>query len=171
MKGLEKIVGNMQDTSYSMGKIQKPRPNALGRPVAMTHFAGSFVWAEYAAPWCGPCTRQATEIKAVEKQAEGDVVFITIMTSRSNQYNDHATVDTAKSWASRFGLDPKRVLAAELWSKTIPEHRLYSPQGHTLFVHVGGLSAKQITEILSYYKIGYSNWSETGEPAEWMTSR
>jgi len=92
------------------------------------------------------------------------------MTAKSNAYNDHATVATAKAWASRFGLDPKRVLAAELWYKTIPEHRFYSPEGHTLFVHVGGLSAGQIREVISYYKTGYDHWTHTGEPANWMTS-
>jgi thiol-disulfide isomerase/thioredoxin len=169
MKGLEKIVGNMNDTSYSSGRTQKPRPNALGEPVAMTDFEGNFVWAQYAAPWCNVCTWQAPETKKVEKEMEGAIVFLTNMTGKSNKYNDHATVDTAKAWASRFGLDPKRVLAAELWFKTIPEHRFYSPQGHTLFVHVGALSANQIRGVISYYKTGHDNWSKTREPADWMT--
>jgi thiol-disulfide isomerase/thioredoxin len=169
MKGLEKVVGNMNDTSYSTGRTQKPRPNALGQPVSMTDFEGSFVWAQYAAPWCSVCTWQAPVTKKVEKEMGGAVVFHTVMTGKSNKYNDHATVDTAKAWASRFGLDAKRVVAAELWFKTIPEHRLYSPQGHTLFVHVGALSADQIRKVISYYKKGYDNWSKTGERADWMT--
>lgn len=169
MQGLEKVVGNMNDMSYSTGRTQKPRPNALGEPVSMTVFEGNFVWAEYAAPWCGACPWQAAEMKKVEKEMEGIIAFITIMTSKSNKYNDHATVDTAKAWASRFGLDPKRVLAAELWAKTIPEHRFYSPKGHTLFVHVGSLPANQIKEVMSHYKMGYDSWSKTGEPADWMT--
>jgi hypothetical protein len=100
---------------------------------------------------------------------EGAMVFITIMTGKSHKYMDHATVDTAKAWSSRFGLDPKRVLAAELWFKTIPEHRFYSPEGHTLFVHVGGLSADQIRSAISYYKTGYDKWSRTGKRADWMS--
>lgn len=169
MKGLEKIVGNMNDISYSSGRTQDPRPNALGEPVAMPDFEGKFVWAEYAAPWCKTCSWQTPQTEKVEKEMEGDVVFLTIMTGKSNKYNDHATVHTAKAWASRFRLDPKRVLAAELWFKTIPEHRLYSPQGHTLFVHVGALSADQIREVISYYKTGWDDWSRTGNQADWMT--
>jgi hypothetical protein len=127
IKGLENIVGNMNDNSYSSGRTQDPRPNALGRPVAMPDFEGKFVWAEYAAPWCETSTWQTPETKKIGKEMEDDVVFLTIMTGKSNAYNDHATVGTARDWAERFRLDPKRVLAAELWFKTIPEHRLYSP--------------------------------------------
>jgi hypothetical protein len=165
MKGLEKFVGNMNDTSV---RTLKPRPNALGEPVAMTEFEGNFVWAQYAAPWCKACTWQARETKKVEEEMKGTIVFLTIMTSKGHKYNDHATVDTARAWASRFGLDPKRVLAAQLSGKVIPEHRLFSPQGHTLFVHVGSLSANQIREVIWYYKTGYDNWSRTGKRADWM---
>lgn len=171
MKGLEKIVGNINDTSYSSGRTQKPRHNALGEPVAMKDFEGRFVWSEYAATWCKACAKQTPETKKVEKGMQGQVVFLTIMTGKSAEYNDHATVATAKEWASRFKSDPERVLAAELWFKTVPEHRFYSPQGHTLFVHVGYLSADQIREVIAYYKTGWEHWANTGEKAKWMTFR
>ncbi|MCK5805792.1 MAG: thioredoxin family protein [Lentisphaeria bacterium] len=171
MKGLRDIVGNMNDVSYSSGRTQAPRPNALGMPVAMPDFEGEFVWAEYAAPWCKACTWQAPETKKVEKEMADAVVFLTIMTGKSTEYNDHATVETAKAWSQRFGLDAKRVLAAELWFKTVPEHRFYSPQGHTLFVHVGALTADQIRQVISYYKADWEEWSKTGKRADWMTSK
>ena len=169
MKGLKKIVGNMNDTSYSSGRTQQPRLNALGEPVSMTDFEGKFVWSEYAATWCQACSWQTPETKKVKREMEGSVVFLTIMTGKSVNYNDHATVDTAKTWANRFNLDPKHVLAADLWFKTIPEHRFYSPQGHTLFVHVGSLSADQIRKAILHYKTNWENWSKTGERADWMT--
>jgi len=169
MKGLEKTVGNMEDVSYSMGRTQKARPNALGKPVRMTDFAGKFVWAEYAATWCKVCAWQTPVTKQVAEELKGDIVFLTIMTGKSNDYNDHATVATARQWASRFGLDRERVLAAKLWFKTIPEHRFYSPDGHTLFVHVGALSADQIREVIEYYKSGWEEWKETGAHADWMS--
>ena len=169
MEGLKKIVGNMDDISYSSGRTQKPRLNALSEPVSMTDFDGSFVWAEYAAPWCKVCVWQTPVTKKVEKELDDSIVFLHIMTGKSNKYNDHASVDTAKAWTGRFGLNAKRVLAAELWYKTIPEHRFSSPQGHTLFVHVGALSGEQIKEVISYYKTGYEHWRKTDEPAEWMT--
>ncbi|MFC1884096.1 TlpA family protein disulfide reductase [Thermodesulfobacteriota bacterium] len=171
MKGLEEIVGNMNDNSYSSGRTQEPRPNALGEPVSMTDFEGSFVWSEYAATWCKACSQQTPQKNKVEKEMQNDVVFLTIMTGKSNRYNDHATVATAKSWARKFKCDPERVLAAELWYKTVPEHRFYSPQGHTLFVHVGYLSAEQIRKVIAYYKAGWEKWSETGEEAGWMSFR
>jgi len=169
MKELERVVGNMNDTSYSTGRTQAPRFNALGQPVSMPEFDGHFVWSEYAAPWCAACGWQTPETKQAERGLAGSVVFLTIMTSKGQAFNDHATVETAQEWAGRYGLDSGRVLAAELWHKTIPEHRFYSPNGHTLFVHVGSLSATQIQEKIAFYKSGYDHWSKTGEAADWMT--
>ncbi len=171
MKGLEQIVGNMNDTSYSQVRTQAPRSNALGEPVAMPDFAGRFIWAEYAATWCKTCAWQTPQTRKAEQQAAEDMVFLTVMTGKSTKYNDHATVATAKAWSERFGLRPERVVAAELWFKTVPEHRLYSPRGHTLFVHVGALSTEQIGQVIAYYRPGWEHWSKTGTPAEWMTSR
>ena len=111
------------------------------------------------------------EGKSVEVDLGEEIVFLTVMTGKSNAYNDHATVATAKDWARRHQLDPERVIAAELWFKTIPEHRFYSPEGHTLFVHVGYLSAEQIREVMAYYKTDWERWSETGQRAKWMSYR
>ena len=168
MKGLENIVGNMNDTSYSSGRTQEPRLNALGNPVSMTDFEGRFVWSEYAATWCSVCARQTPETKKVEEEMGHEIVFLTVMTGKSNQYNDHATVVTAQQWAGRFKIPSERVIAAELWYKTIPEHRFYSPEGHTLFVHVGFLSSAQIREVIAYYKTGWEQWADTGKKAKWM---
>jgi hypothetical protein len=168
MKGLDKVVGNMYDDSYSTGRTQEPRLNANGYPVHMTDFEGSFVWSEYAATWCAYCARQTPETQKV-KAEHPDIVFLTVMTGKSNAYNDHADVSTAKQWAGRFHLDGDRVLAAELWFKTVPEHRFYSPRGHTLFVHVGYLSADQIREVIAYYRSGWEEWSRTGKKARWMS--
>lgn len=168
MKGLDKVVGNMNDDSYSTGRTQESRLNALGHPVHMTDFEGRFVWSEYAATWCAICAKQTPETQQVEAEHDG-IVFLTVMTGKSNAYDDHATVETAKQWAGRFHLDPERVIAAELWYKTVPEHRFYSPRGHTLFVHVGYLSAGQIREVIEYYRTGWKAWAETGRKAKWMS--
>ena len=171
MKGLEDIAGNMNDNSYSSGRTQEPRRNALDKPVSMTDFEGKFVWSEYAATWCPVCSRQTPETQRIENELGEEIVFLTVMTGKSNAYDDHATVATAKEWTSRFGLEPERVIAAELWFKTVPEHRFYSPDGHTLFVNVGYLSAEQIREVIAYYKTGWEHWADTGERANWMTYR
>lgn len=171
MKGLEDIVGNMNDDTYSTGRTQAPRPNALGEPVHMTDFEGEFVWAEYAATWCKACQQQTPVTKSVEAELGDEIVFLTIMTGKSNKYNDHATLATARQWAGKYQLSPERVPAAELWYKTVPEHRFYSPQGHTLFVHVGYLNGEQIKQLIEYYRTGWEKWSQTGEAADWMASR
>ena len=171
MKGLEDIVGNMNDDTYSGGRTQTPRPNALGEPVHMTDFEGEFVWAEYAATWCKACKQQTPVTQRVEAELGDEIVFLTIMTGKSTKYNDHATQATARQWASKYQLSPDRVLAAELWYKTVPEHRLYSPQGHTLFVHIGYLNSEQIKQVIEYYRTGWERWAQTGEAADWMASR
>jgi hypothetical protein len=170
MKGLEHMVGNMSDISYSNVRTMKPRLNAFGEPVAMQDFEGKFVWSEYVAPWCSTSAKQSPETKNVQLDMGGQVAFLTIMTSNKPNDNHHTTVETARSWSNRFKLNADRVLAANLGSKTIPEHRFFSPQGHTLFVHVGYLNADQIRSTITYYKSGWEKWFNTGEAAEWITS-
>ncbi len=168
MKGLESLVGNMSDTSYSHVLNMPPRLNALGEEVPIALYEGKYLWAEYAASWCKTCQRQAPQVRQVQARYSSDVNFITIMTGKSTAYNDHATVQTAKEWARRHQLDPQHVLSARLWYKTIPEHRLFSPEGHTLFVHVGYLDAWQISDIIQYYKKDYEAYKTYGTYADWM---
>lgn len=167
MKGLNELVGNMNDISYSHVRL-KPRLNALEKSVAMHDFEGQFVWSEYVSPLCKAAREQTQETKKVKSAMGDQVIFLTIMTANSHNYYDHATVSTARKWSDQFHLDPERVLAAALWYKTVPEHRFFSPQGHTLFVHVGYLSASQIMDTISYYKTTWNKWHQTGEPAVWM---
>ena len=166
--------GRMSDRSYG-GQIAadgtvKKRVNALGKDVAPTDFAGVFVWADYAAPWCQPCIPQARAIARLDR-AYGDeqVVFLTVITSATAGRRTDPTPDTAKAWAKRFGLVPERVVAAtDLWGTIIPMHVLYSPEGQTLHVSTGGLSASQIRDILERYMGDWKEWRETGTTADWM---
>ena len=82
---------------------------------------------------------------------------------------DPATVTTARNWAERCGLDPTLVLAADnLTAVTIPRHILSSPEGHTLFVHTGGMSRDEIVQVIDERVAGYERWAATGERADWM---
>ncbi len=168
MKGLEQLVGNMNDTSYSDIRSKPPRFNAYNTPVKIDTYEGKFLWAEYAATWCKTCTQQAPQVKKVQSLLKDQVSFMTVMTGQSTRYGDHGTVKSAMLWASKHHLDPQHVYAAKLWYKTIPEHRLFSPEGHTLFVHVGYLNSEQILNIIQYYKRGWETYKQTGEAAEWM---
>ncbi len=170
MEGLEQVVGNMDDVSYSTGREQEPRTSAADTPVLLSDFEGSFVWSEYAALWCPTCKKQTPQTKQVAKELGDEIVFLTVMTAKSTKYDDYATPATAKLWARQFGLAPERVIAADLWAKTIPEHRFFSPEGHTLFVHVGYLSADQIRQVIAFYKGDWEAWKANGTAAEWMTS-
>ena len=165
----DELVGNMDDISYSLVREMKPRLNALQKPVALQDFEGQFIWSEYVSPMCKAAREQTPETRKAQSTIGGQIVFLTVMTAKSHNYYDHATVTTARQWSKRFQLDPERVLAADLWYKTVPEHRFFSPHGHTLFVHVGYLNASQIIETISYYKTGWEKWNQTGEPADWMS--
>ena len=168
MKGLENLVGNMNDTSYSTVRSLPPRYNAYNTPVKIESYEGKFLWAEYAATWCKTCSQQTPQVKKAHNALKDRVSFITVMTGQSTRYGDHGTVKSALLWASKHHLDPRHVYAAKLWYKTVPEHRLFSPQGHTLFVHVGYLNSQQILNIIDYYQTGWELYERTGEPAEWM---
>jgi len=170
MKGLDELVGNMNDTSYSNVRSMKPRLNALNKGVKIQEFEGQFVWAEYVSPLCDAARKQTLETKKVKSDINMQVTFLTILTAKSHEYYYHATSATAKHWSDQFYLDPGLVLAADLWYKTVPEHRLFSPEGHTLFVHVGFLTSSQIIDTIFYYKTDWEEWNETGKTAEWMTS-
>ena len=85
-------------------------------------------------------------------------MFVTIVTSERPSPDAPATVETAKAWAAATGHDPSRVLAADLWSKTVPEHRLYSPEGHTLFVHRGTMPAEAMVSVLGERAAEWRRW-------------
>ena len=71
-------------------------------------------------------------------------------------------------WARRFGLDPRRVLAADLWTMTIPHHILLSPKGQTLYRTKGQLSEEQIRVMLQRYMNDWKDWDKSGSVADWM---
>ena len=143
----EERVGDLSDHSYSNAR-GKERISASGEMVRMEQFEGRFVWAEYAAPWCSPCSPQASAIRELESTTSDMVVFLTIMTSDMGGYGDPATRATAQSWAGRHGLDPAHVLAADLTATTVPRHILYSPTGQMLFLKTGAMSAQAIRDII-----------------------
>ncbi len=160
--------GDMGDTSYYGQRGVTSRPNATGRMVSLDQFAGRFIWADYAAPWCSPCVPQSRTIRSLTHSGIRDVVFLTVMTSEMGGYGHPPTTDTAARWASRFGLDPEMVLAADLTAMTIPKHILFSPEGHVLFERTGQLGASHIRETLSRFKEDWRRWKEFGTTAEWM---
>ena len=149
------------------GKIS--RSNANGEMVSLEDFADQFIWSDYAAPWCRPCTPQTQAIKQVERSLDDDaVVFLTVMTSDTGGFGDPATRQTAAKWASRFGLDPTQVLAANLTSMTIPKHLLFSPDGHVLFEKTGSMTAAEVRTVLDQYMGDWWTWKKFGDFADWM---
>ena len=143
-------VGDMEDRSYSGRRGRPYSPTADGGTLALEDFTGKFVWVEYAAPWCGPCTRQAPIIKKLEGEFSSGVVFVTVITSaQAGLGRPTATAATARAWAQRFGLEPRKVVASDLWTFTIPQHILYSPEGQTLYRKEGLHSESQVREVLA----------------------
>ena len=165
-------VGNMNDFSYSGQWTEDAcvyRMNALGEEVCVAEFQEWFVWVDYAAPWCTPCSSQAKVIKEFGDELGDQAVFLTVITSANAEYQSIPTQQTAKGWAQRFGLNPARVVAAtDKWGMTIPTHILFSPTGQTLYRAQGFHTKKQIREIMDRYMRDWENWSDTGAVADWM---
>ena len=122
--------------------------NGFGKLVTLDQYSGRFVWIDYSAEWCAACVPQTRASKAVASSQPPDVVFITIMTSEPEAFGHPATQATAARWAERFGLDPARVLAADLSAMTLPRQALISPSGRVVFEETGSMSAAQIRHTL-----------------------
>ena len=123
--------------------------NALGESVSLRQFSGKYVWVDYAAEWCASCGPQSQAIRSLAVSAPDSVVFITVMTSEVGGYGHPATQDTAARWAQRLSLQPEHVVAADLTSLTLPQHRLFGPEGRELYSHAGQLPASRIREVLA----------------------
>jgi thiol-disulfide isomerase/thioredoxin len=163
----EERVGDLSDRSYYDAR-DEARVSASGENVRFDQFEGRFIWAEYAAPWCASCAKQASAIKQVEDSIGRAVVFLTIVTSDMGGYGDPATRTTAQKWADQHGLEPQRVLAADLTATTIPRHILYSPEGQVLFIATGYLPADRIKEVIEERSSDWKAWSRSGRLASWM---
>ena len=145
------------------------RLDANGNAVSMSQFAGRFVWADYAASWCQPCVSQSQAIAALEKTGSSKMTYLTILTGKSSTYDDVPDVSTAKSWTKRFGLESDHVLVAtNLWSRTIPHHLLFSPDGQMLYKSTGAMSGAQIQSTASRFIEDWTAWKETGNLSPWM---
>ncbi|MHC4390962.1 MAG: TlpA family protein disulfide reductase [Planctomycetota bacterium] len=160
------LVGKMSDTSYfnARGNV---RVNGNHDEIQFEDWEGSYLWADYAAPWCAPCKGQAKVIASLEGSMD-DVIFVTVMTSEMGGYGHPATPDTAARWASQNGLDADHTIAANLTSLTIPRHILYSPEGHMLFLKTGTMSAGEIRGVIAARKSDYEAWKSSGSLADWM---
>lgn len=164
--------GRMSDHSYaaqlSNGTCLE-RPDATGRHQCIDRFAGKFVWADYAAPWCQPCLVQARVIKKLEAELGQHIVFLTVMTSVEPEYQSIPTVETARDWSNRFGLEPSRVVVADnLWGMAIPTHILYSPKGQSLYRSSGYMTGASIREVINERTADWLEYEQTGRRARWM---
>ncbi len=122
--------------------------NALGEQASLAQFSGQYVWVDYAAEWCAACDPQSKVIRTLANGLDGEVVFVTIMTSEKEGYGHPATQATAADWAARYSLAPDRVFAADLTSMTLPQHALFAPDGQEIYRYTGSMSAKDITTVL-----------------------
>ncbi|UCE01497.1 MAG: hypothetical protein JSW67_09395 [Candidatus Latescibacterota bacterium] len=118
--------------------------------MALENFAGYFVWVDFAASWCGPCTRQAPLISKLEDVVGEDVLFLTLLTSAAEP-TSQATVGTAAAWAKRYRLNPYLVVAGHERARTIPQHILFSPLGQTLYHAIGYHTDVQIRATLAQH--------------------
>jgi hypothetical protein len=153
---------DMRDTSYARGRDVE-RVNARGSPVRWRDYAGQFLWVEYAAPWCGICAQQTSELRDLRPP---NTAMVTVMTSEMGGYGHPATPATAAAWAERYGLDPDRVIAADLTSLSVPRHLLFSPEGHTLFARAGYMSRQEIDAVIKARQADWRLWMESEAQVE-----
>jgi hypothetical protein len=153
---------DMRDTSYARGRDVE-RVNARGSPVRWRDYAGQFLWVEYAAPWCGICAQQTSELRDLRPP---NTAMVTVMTSEMGGYGHPATRATAAAWAGRYGLDPDRVIAADLTSLSVPRHLLFSPEGHTLFARDGYMTRQEVDAVINARQADWRVWMDPQARAE-----
>ncbi len=140
----EPYISDLTDRSYAAMRHTR-LVSATGEAIALSHFAGDFVWLDYAAPWCSTCDPQSRAISALERSLGHEVVFLTVITSDKNL--NPATPQIANNWARRYNLEASQVMVGA-WTRFLPAHVLFSPTGQTLYRHTGLLTAEQIKGIL-----------------------
>jgi thiol-disulfide isomerase/thioredoxin len=150
-------VGNMDDFSYAGHRGRALGPNASGKEIGVAQFAGNFVWMDYSAPWCPPCTRQAPVIRQLEHVYKDKVVFVTVLTSDAKP-GDPSTQYTARRWSKQYALDADHVIAGTQWGRVIPQHALFSPLGQTLYLEVGLKSEMQIRSTINKFTREWTQW-------------
>lgn len=148
---------SLDDYSYGNARDFK-RIDGNGDAVSWADYAGKFVWAEYAGPWCSTCDRQASELRGFDVDG---VIHVTVMTSEMGGYGHPANKITAANWAKRYQLDPAHVIAADLTSKEVPEHQFFSPQGQILFKHSGYMSRDEISRIVAERRNVWNAWKQS----------
>ncbi len=156
-------VGDMSNTSYSNGRGKAYGPNAEGDEVALDMYEGDFVWVDYEGPWCSACSPQSKVMSKLDKELGDEIVFITVMTSDSKPFSE-STRKTAASWARRHKLEPSRVVAEGLSTRTVPQHAFFSPSGHTLYRETGTHTADKIRLLIKKHKGIYADWKAANSP-------
>jgi hypothetical protein len=101
--------------------------------------------------------RQSQIIRELEKDYGNRFVFITMLTSDTAP-NSTATQRTAEQWSRRFGLAPNRVVPSQEWHRTIPQHIVFSPLGHTLEWRVGLMTDAEIRASLAKHTREWRRW-------------
>ncbi len=145
-------LGNLDDFSYA-NRRGKAYVSAAGDSLRFASLDGKFVWVDFAAPWCQPCTPQAKIFAQLEHQ-EPEVAFVTLLTGDRGPLIP-ASEATARSWARRFGLNSSRVAAcAEM--RVVPSHMLFSPEGQLLYWSEGVHSAAQVRAVLAEHSFGHA---------------
>lgn len=123
-----------------------PYVTASGRNTSLKAYRSDYLWVDHAAAWCSYCATQTRTIKALERRYGDRLRFVTVM-SGTDTVMQPPSVQTARDWAERFGLDPERVLA-RFGTDTLPYHVLYSPQGEVLFRDSGLYDEDQVISVL-----------------------
>ena len=143
-------------TLFSADEPQVEQPPSLsayvttyGEPVKLGDYFGDLLWVDYAAEWCSYCGPQTRTLKTLAGKYRDRLAFLTVVTGTA-KVMEPPTAETARAWAARFGLDPKRVLA-HYSTNTLPYHVLYSPAAEVLFEGSGLYTADRIGRILEQH--------------------
>lgn len=124
------------------------RRDAEDRIVEVCDFAdGRWIWVTYAAPWCDASRRQAPAVNRLTRTGRRDFDVFVVLTSGDAVFTP-ASRNHASAWAGTFGFAPGRVLyESEGGTRTLPQHLLIGPDGHTWYRYIGQLDTNEMQRL------------------------
>lgn len=142
------------------GGCNSTRPGAVRRDandriVDVCDLAGGrWIWATYAAPWCSASRSQAPAVNGLTRAGRRDFDVFVVLTSGDDVFTP-ASRNHASAWAGAFGFAPGRVLyASEDATRTLPQHLLIGPDGHTWYRYIGYLDTNEMQRLLDDFASG-----------------
>lgn len=114
-----------------------------GSTIRLSDLRGNVVVVNFWATWCPPCEEELPALQSLSSQYQPEVVFLGLA------YEDQESLVRAAvarlGLTYRIGLDVDGRIARAYGITGVPETFVIGPQGEVAFVHIGPVTAEELT--------------------------